>query len=114
MSSSEANTRLRGPDHLIPIRRTEKPWHDNHFYGERDGHHARQHSKQTHFNDGRVSRYDTAERTPLWDGPRYNAPFVAQVLGQILTATPQRAPSALAAYRKAATLPPTLVFDRKA
>jgi len=45
----------------------------------------------------RSSRFGTEERAPLWNGPRLNCAFVAQVLGQAFAG---RQPPEPSAYRR--------------
>lgn len=59
----------------------------------------------------RLSRSET-EDAPRWYGPRLAAPFVAQILGQVLPGSGPDALSASAAYGHApARLPAGLCFD---
>ena len=61
----------------------------------------------------RLSHSET-EDAPRWHGPRLTAPFVAQVLGQVLPRSVPDAYSASAAYRSAPTLlRPGICFDRE-
>ncbi len=46
------------------------------------------------------SRFGTNGFDPLWHGPRLRAPFVAQVLGQMLAGEAKDAPSGLEVYRR--------------
>jgi hypothetical protein len=56
-----------------------------------------------------VSRSDTAQSEPLWNGPRLSAAFVAQVIGQLLEERPL---PVHAAYRRSWPQPPRpRVFD---
>ena len=61
----------------------------------------------------RLSHSDT-EDAPRWYGSRLTAPFVAQVLGQVLPRSGPDAHSASAAYKSApALLRPGICFDRE-
>jgi hypothetical protein len=61
----------------------------------------------------RVSHSDT-EDAPRWYGPRLTAPFVAQVLGQVLPHSNADAYAASAAYKSAPTpLRPGICLDRE-
>lgn len=63
------------------------------------------------FTDRRaVSRHGTGGAAPLWYGPRLRAPFVAQIIGQVL---PQGETPGTIAYREDA-VPVALVFDKRA
>ena len=59
--------------------------------------------------DRKLSHFGTQAGEPLWNGPRLNPAFVAQVLGQVMmeTQTSARAP---AAYRSA-QIAPGAFFD---
>jgi hypothetical protein len=46
------------------------------------------------------SRFETNGFDPLWHGPRLRAPFVAQVLGQMLAGEAKGAPSGFEMYRR--------------
>src|ERR1700744_1318105 len=46
----------------------------------------------------RLSQIETARYEPDWNGPRLTAPFVAQVLGQVLAQDGDAKRSALSAY----------------
>ncbi len=62
---------------------------------------------------GRLSQSGTPAREPLWNGPRLNSAFVAQVMGQVLME--RREPHSIrttAAYREAAQIAPGSFFDR--
>ena len=60
-----------------------------------------------------VSQIGTASYEPDWNGPRLTAPFVAQVLGQVLTTDTNGASSALSAYRGEAKVFRALLCDRR-
>jgi hypothetical protein len=61
----------------------------------------------------RLSHSDT-EDAPRWYGPRLTAPFVAQVLGQVLPRSNADAYAASAAYRSAPVRVPTgICLDRE-
>jgi len=61
----------------------------------------------------RLSHSET-EDAPRWYAPRLTAPFVAQVLGQVLPRSGPDAHSASAAYKSApALLRPGICFDRE-
>jgi hypothetical protein len=47
-----------------------------------------------------VSYSGTESRTPMWDGPRLTAAFVAQALGQVMAGGAPDPRSALAAYER--------------
>jgi hypothetical protein len=54
-------------------------------------------------NASSLSRYETVQSEPLWNGPQLNAAFVAQLLGQVLAdPAADDGRSALAAYRERA------------
>jgi hypothetical protein len=55
-----------------------------------------------------VSQSGTDQSDPFWDGPRLTPQFVAHVMGQVYC-TQMPAPSAGQAYRRAATLAPTVI-----
>ncbi|HEY4125657.1 MAG TPA: hypothetical protein VGM36_13650 [Rhizomicrobium sp.] len=57
-----------------------------------------------------VSRTGTFETAPLWYGPRLRAPFVAQIIGQVLG----HAEAAAQTGYRADTVPVALVVDRNA
>jgi hypothetical protein len=60
-----------------------------------------------------LSRYETDEREPLWNGPSLNAAFAAQLIGQVLeTRTTRDGRSVLAAYRDRSRY--ARAFDRRA
>jgi hypothetical protein len=61
----------------------------------------------------RLSQIETASHDPNWNGPRLAAPFVAQVLGQVLMQDDSRR-SALSAYRGEAQVFSALLCDRRA
>jgi hypothetical protein len=48
----------------------------------------------------RASHSGTTSNAPLWNGPRLQAAFVAQVLGQVLSPPSSNPQSALAAYQR--------------
>lgn len=48
----------------------------------------------------RPSHSGTTSNAPLWNGPRLQAAFVAQVLGQVLAPPSSNPQSALAAYQR--------------
>jgi hypothetical protein len=62
-----------------------------------------------HVRNSALSQSETSPREPLWSGPELNAAFVAQLLGQALSAP--MAVSAGAPYRKPAPGPVSLVYD---
>ncbi|MEJ0042949.1 MAG: hypothetical protein WDM81_12415 [Rhizomicrobium sp.] len=62
---------------------------------------------------GTLSQSGTQAREPLWNGPRLNSAFVAQVMGQVMM--DWREPDSIrstAAYREAAQIAPGAFFDR--
>jgi hypothetical protein len=95
----------------IAPRRVEKTRGSNALHGEERRHDEAASERRSTTVDRRMSRNGTDRRTPLWDGPRWRAPFVAQVLGQLLqTGDEDHTRSALAAYdERAAT--PSLLFN---
>lgn len=64
--------------------------------------------------NARLSQIETASCDPNWNGPRLTAPFVAQVLGQVLTQDGEDRRSALSAYRGEAQVFSALLCDRRA
>jgi hypothetical protein len=58
------------------------------------------------------SRFDTEESAPLWNGPRLQAAFVAQVIGQVF-ATAESRTTQSAAYRRAG-IPTGLLLNESA
>jgi hypothetical protein len=60
-----------------------------------------------------LSQIETATYEPDWNGPRLTAPFVAQILGQVLMQDDSRR-SALSAYRGNAQVFCALLCDRRA
>ncbi|MEI9991078.1 MAG: hypothetical protein WDM86_13660 [Rhizomicrobium sp.] len=60
----------------------------------------------------KLSQLGTHAREPLWNGPRLNPAFVAQVLGQVMMDAQERASiRTTAAYRDAAQIAPGAFFD---
>jgi hypothetical protein len=60
----------------------------------------------------RLSQIETSYE-PDWNGPRLTAPFVAQVLGQVLAQEGDTRRSALSAYRGEAKVFRALLCDRR-
>src|SRR5262245_24084529 len=60
-------------------------------------------------NDCHVSQYETDASEPLWNGPKLRAPFVAQLLGQLLEGAETR--SAQPGYGARSYRPRALLFD---
>ncbi len=59
----------------------------------------------------KLFHFGTEAHDPLWNGPRLNPAFVAQVLGQVMM-EPQASTSAPAAYRRAAAqIAPGAFYD---
>ncbi len=92
-------------DAIRASRRVEKPREGNALHGEQRDHHSEDIERRAAMGDRRLSRNETAKADPDWNAPMLRATFVAQVLGQVLGATPQDPRSALAAYRKGAPCP---------
>jgi hypothetical protein len=59
----------------------------------------------------RLSQIETAKHAPDWNGPRLTAPFVAQVLGQVLAQDGDAKPST--AYRGDTKFFRALLCDRR-
>ena len=73
--------------------------------------HAEPRERRGAFADRRaLSRSGTGGTAPLWYGPRLRAPFVAQIIGQVL---PQGETARKNSYREGA-IPVALVFDKRA
>jgi hypothetical protein len=60
----------------------------------------------------RLSQIETARYEPDWNGPRLTAPFVAQVLGQVLSQNGNDSRSTLSAYRGEPQIFSALLCDR--
>jgi hypothetical protein len=61
----------------------------------------------------RLSQIETASYEPDWNGPRLTAPFVAQVLGQVLPQNNEDGRLALSAYRGDAQVFRARLCDRR-
>jgi hypothetical protein len=61
----------------------------------------------------RLSQIETARYEPDWNGPRLTAPFVAQVLGQVLSQNSESRRSAAAAYCGEAQIFRARLCDRR-
>jgi hypothetical protein len=57
-----------------------------------------------------LSRNETTQNAPFWNGPRLRAPFVAQIIGQMTGGNAPDAQSALACYAQIEQ--PARRFDR--
>ena len=62
----------------------------------------------------RLSQIETAAYEPDWNGPRLTAPFVAQVLGQVLAENCSEKPSTRSAYRCETQIFRARLCDRRA
>ncbi|HTW33732.1 MAG TPA: hypothetical protein VMD53_03865 [Rhizomicrobium sp.] len=97
-----------------PLARIEKPSAGS---GLHDGATTREERKQASSQGALrrgLSRSET-EDAPRWYGPRLTAPFVAQILGQVLPQSGPDAQSANAAYRSGPALfPAGVCFDSEA
>lgn len=112
MTTVGAYGQMGGAGLPAPVRRVEKPPPGNALHGEQQDRERSSDERRAVPGDRRVSQIGTASRTPLWNGPRFTAPFVAQVLGQIMPEGTSAAPSALAAYSQRTARPTTaLLFD---
>jgi hypothetical protein len=95
---------------LAPI---EKPSAGNGLHNGAAAHDERHDASAQRALPQRVSHSET-EDAPRWYGPRLTAPFVAQVLGQVLPRSSADAYAASAAYKSApALLRPGICFDRE-
>ena len=92
---------LPGP--RLPLVRVEKASASN---GLHNGQAPEEEHRQAETREGSrptVSRSGTGA-APRWNGPRWSAPFVAQILGQVLAQPAPDAASARAAYARAKRL----------
>ena len=94
-----------------PLARIEKPSAGSGLHDGAAAYDERRGASAQHTLPQRVSHSET-EDAPRWYGPRLTAPFVAQVLGQVLPRSASDALSASAAYRNAPVrIPAGLCFD---
>jgi hypothetical protein len=93
--------------------RVEKTNASNAPHGERRDNDVRIVTLAPARTQARLSQIDTARYEPDWNGPRLTAPFVAQVLGQVLQQDGDEKRSALAAYRGETQIACALLCDRR-
>jgi hypothetical protein len=93
--------------------RVEKANASNARYGERDDNVISTITLAPLPRHAHLSQIETAQYEPEWNGPRLTAPFVAQVLGQVLTQDGDAKRSALSAYRSEAKVFRALLCDRR-
>lgn len=93
--------------------RVEKSSASNAPHGERRDNDVHTAAPPPSRRQARLSQSETASYDPDWNGPRLTAPFVAQVLGQVLIQDGSRR-SALTAYRCDAQIFSALLCDRRA
>jgi hypothetical protein len=96
-----AGAAIPGP--RLPLARVEKASASS---GLHNGQGPEEEHRQAETREGSrpaLSRSGT-EAAPCWNGPRWSAPFVAQILGQVLAQPAPDAASARAAYRRAKRL----------
>jgi hypothetical protein len=93
--------------------RVEKTNACNASYGERRGDVSHGAQNAATHTLPKLSQIETASCEPDWNGPRLTSAFVAQVLGQVLTAKDEAAGSALSAYRGQAQIASALLCDRR-
>jgi len=80
--------------------------------GERDRkHEGNDHSAQNK-PKRRASRSETRKHDPIWDGPRLNASFAAQVIAQATGKPASEGLTARSAYCPCAQIPHALLLDR--
>jgi hypothetical protein len=94
--------------------RVEKANASNAPHGERRDNDVRTIARSPSQPRARLSQIETARYEPDWNGSRLLAPFVAQVLGQVLTPDNEDRRSALSAYRGDAQVFCALLYDRRA
>ena len=104
--SASATDAIRAP------RRVEKPREGNALHGEHRDQFSGDIERRNMVRDRRLSQNETEQPEPDWNAPMLRAAFVAQVLGQVLGATPQDPRSAFAAYRKGPARPSLLLNAR--
>jgi hypothetical protein len=93
--------------------RVEKANASNAPHSERRDNHVQTITLAPTRPSARLSQIETASYEPDWNGPRLTAPFVAQVLGQVLTQDSDENRSALSAYRGEAKIFRALLCDRR-
>ena len=98
---------------LRPHSRVEKVSASNAPYGERRGDDVQTVTLTTSQPRARLCQIETGGYEPDWNGPRLTAPFVAQVLGQVLTPDSETKVSALSAYRGESKVFRALLCDRR-
>ena len=79
--------------------------------GERRGDDARRRDVQRDRRQPHLCRFETSDCAPLWNGPALRADFVAQVIGQVMTAEAELRPAARTYHR--AQIAPALLFDTR-
>ena len=96
-----------------PLARIEKPSAGSGLHDDTAAHEQRRGASAQRAVQQRLSHSGT-EDAPRWYGPRLAAPFVAQVLGQVLPHSGPDAYSASVAYKSApAVLPAGICLDRE-
>jgi hypothetical protein len=94
----------RAPDWRKPVRRVEKSRSGNGLHDDVAPDDGQTRSSANESRQRPTSRFDT-RRAPLRHATRFSAPFVAQILGQVMEGTQENAPSACAAYAHPCGLP---------
>jgi hypothetical protein len=95
------------------LARIEKPSAGNGLHNGAAAHDERHGASAQRALPQRVSHSET-EDAPRWYGPRLTAPFVAQVLGQVLPRSSADAYMASAAYKSAPVrVPAGICLDRE-
>lgn len=82
------------------VGRIEKPRCDKGLQEDVTAQASRERVRNAYSDRRRASHSGTESNAPLWNGPRLQAAFVAQVLGQILAPQTSDPRSALAAYQQ--------------
>src|SRR5437868_8299289 len=80
--------------------------------GERDRKHKRDDHSTQNKPKRKASRSETRKHDPIWDGPRLNASFAAQVIAQATGKPASEGQTARSAYRASAQIPHALLLDR--
>lgn len=106
VGSSAHSARFRAHPRVEKINASNAP------HGERRDKDVRTITLEPVNTNPRLSQIETASCDPDWNGPRLTAPFVAQVLGQVLMQDDSRR-SALSAYRGEAQIFSALLCDRR-
>ena len=107
VGSSGVNARWR----TLP--RVEKANASNAPHGERRDNDVHLVTRAPSRQSRPLSQIETARYEPDWNGVRLTAPFVAQLLGQVMAKDDDRTPSALSPYDGEAEIPRALLCDRR-